>query len=626
MALSAVWANDGGDKVTQDEVRATTNPSAANVINSVWNGQTVHVFGAKNEVVAFDLILEAAKKAASNVKVSMSTLTGPGGATIGTVPVTGNGVFDWSGRNIEQFYVRYLQIKGLSMLSYGTYDERHIPKAMERPHGSTGIGTGLWTDRPNHDKFYPEIAVPLELVPTFNIATANNQSIWTDIYIPKTAATGTYTGTVSVYEGSNLSYQVPVQVDVKGFTLPDVPNAKTMVDLGYTDLANRYVATAYPNAGTSQDITLQAVRNRHFQMAHRHKIALIDNNDTASAWTADAPNTEWQSRLDGTLFTAANGYDGPGVGTGNGIFSIGTYGSWTWQSSGQAGMNQHCDAWESWFIANASTTEHFLYLIDESTNYTQTEQWANWIKTDTGPGKTLKSFATAPLTGVQSSVPDLNIAATWFSVGDTTTWQNAVNAQHADPTKKYYQYNGHRPAAGSFATDDDGVALRVLAWAQYKKKVDRWFFWDSTYYNDYQGGRGQTDVFNTAATFSSPPTIDPVLGETGWNHSNGDGVLFYPGTDTIFPASSYGVQGPIASLRLKHWRRGIQDVDYLSMAAAINPAATQAIVNQMIPKVLWEYGVDSLADPTYVTTDISWSINPDTWEAARAQLAAIIAP
>ena len=31
--------------------------------------------------------------------------------------------------------------------------------------------------------------------------------------------------------------------------------------------------------------------------------------------------------------------------------------------------------------------------------------------------------------------------------------------------------------------------------------------------------------------------------------------------------------GPFASLRLKLWRRGIQDVDYLTLAAAINPSA-----------------------------------------------------
>ena len=62
----------------------------------------------------------------------------------------------------------------------------------------------------------------------------------------------------------------------------------------------------------------------------------------------------------------------------------------------------------------------------------------------------------------------------------------------------------------------------------------------------------------------------------------------------------------------------------LGMAAAIEPHRTAQIVDRMIPLVLWEYGVDELNDPTYVLTDISWPTDPDTWEAARAELADII--
>jgi len=185
-------------------------------------------------------------------------------------------------------------------------------------------------------------------------------------------------------------------------------------------------------------------------------------------------------------------------------------------------------------------------------------------------------------------------------------------------------YNGSRPATGSTATEDDGVALRERAWAQYKLKVNRWFFWETTYYNDYQGGTGEINVFQSAHTFGSVGAVDPVLGQTGWNYSNGDGVLFYPGTDLVYPSDSYGVDGPFASLRLKDWRRGLQDVDYLTLAAAVNPSAVQALVNAMVPKAAWEYGVDSPSDPTYVHTDISWSDDPQVWERARTQLAELI--
>ena len=241
-----------------------------------------------------------------------------------------------------------------------------------------------------------------------------------------------------------------------------------------------------------------------------------------------------------------------------------------------------------------------------------------------GVGKNLKSFATIGLPSAVANVPDLDIPTSWCTVGDTKTWQSAFDKIKANPKKRVYAYNANRPAGGTFATEDDGVALRELPWVQYKKNIDRWFFWESTYYTDYQGARGNTNVFQNAETFGAVGTIDPIKGETGWNHSNGDGVLFYPGTDKIFPTDSYDVAGPIASLRLKHWRRGIQDVDYITLAKAVNPAATRAIVEKMVPVALWDNGVDDPSDPTWVKTDISWSVDPDDWENARKQLASII--
>jgi hypothetical protein len=621
-SLTAVWANEGGDKVTREELRATAN--AAAVRNRIWDGATIRTFGARNEVVSLNLVLEAGRGSVADVRVSFDRLAGPGGAVIASGPAGASSVFSWTGRNIELFLVRYLQIKGLSSLSYGTYDERHVPKRMRRPWSGAGNGTGGWVDRPDHDRFYPEIAVPLELVNSFTVAAGQSQSVWADVYIPKSATPGTYTGSVTVTESGATTRVIPVELTVKGFQLPDTPASKTMLVLSYGNVSRRYTGVTYPNAGTAAATLNAQVRDRHFMVAHRHKISLIDDNDGSSAWGQDAPRPEWQARLSGNLFTAANGYDGPGVGVGNGVFSIGTYSTWNWKAQGQAGMQSHSDAWETWFQNNSPQTERFLYLIDESTNYAQIQQWADWLDTNPGPGRNLMSFATMPLPSAVANTPALDIAAGWMSVGDTTSWENAAAALRAQAGKRVYMYNGKRPASGSFATEDDGVALRQLAWGQFKKRIDRWFFWESSYYNDTQSGRGQNNVFQTAVTFGSITGVDAVRGETGWNHSNGDGVLFYPGIDTVFPAESYGLAGPIASLRLKLWRRGIQDVDYVALARAIDPARTDAIVSAMVPKAMWEYGVTDQSDPTWVRSDVSWSTNPDDWEAARAELAAII--
>jgi hypothetical protein len=622
--LTAVWANSGEDKVAQEELRAS---AGRNVLNSVWDGTRIAVFGARNETVAFNLVLEAGAAAASGVTVSFDRLDGPGGSSIASVPATGDGVFDWTRRPIELFYVRYLKVKGLSKMSYETYDERHIPRRMRRPWSGAGAGSGAWTDRPDHDRNYPDIAVPLEINPSFSIAAGTNQSVWADVYIPKTAAPGVYTGTLTVREGGNIAAAVPVQLTVYDFTLPDVPSAKTMLYYSSSNINKRYIGTS--NVGPSSPSAPKArlLRDRHFLLAHRHRISLIGDDPNDCGAVADQPCPEWKPRLDGSLFTAANGYDGPGVNTGNNVYSIGTYGSWSWKSGGQTDMNRHTDAWANWFTANAPATDYFLYLVDESTETARTETWSQWILQNPGPGRSVRSMATIALPVATDQSPSLDIPTSTLGVGIPTQWQAPADASTTDARKRFYIYNGHRPATGSFAVEDDGVALRQLAWAQYKKRINRWFFWESTYYNNYQGGTGETDVFRSAQTFGAKSAVlDRVLGETGWNYSNGDGVLFYPGTDLVFPASSYGVTGPFASLRLKAWRRGIQDVEYLTRAAAVDPAQVQALVNQMVPKTLWEYGVTDPRDPTYVLTDVSWTDDPQAWEAARLKLANIIAP
>src|SRR5580692_838483 len=264
-ALTAVWANEGGDKVTQDELRATGHATA--VVSSVWDGKCIQTFGARNEVVSFNLVLEAATAKASKVSVSLGNLTGPGGAVIRSTPRPAGMLFDWTTTEAELFYVRYLAINGLSQQAYGTlasWQEATFPKRAQCPGmtqatpDSKPTGSGCaWAQRPVADKLYPDIAVPLELVPTFDIAASQNQSIWADVYIPKTAPSGVYGAMLTVREDGAVTHKVPVSLRVRNFALPDAPSAKTMLVTSYGDISPRYVGVAYPNPGTPQDILVQ---------------------------------------------------------------------------------------------------------------------------------------------------------------------------------------------------------------------------------------------------------------------------------------------------------------------------------------------------------------------------------
>jgi hypothetical protein len=638
-SITAVWANEGGDKVTRDELRAMGHASA--VTSRVWDGHCIQTFGAKNEVVSFNVVLEAATSKATKVSVSLGDLTGPGGTVIRSAPRTADKLFDWTTTEAELFYVRYVQIKGLSQQAYGamaSWQEATFPKRAQCPGmmqstpDSKPTGSGCaWTQRPVANKFYPDIAVPLELVPTFDIAASSNQSIWADVYIPKAAPSGIYGAILSISENGAVTHKVPVSLRVRNFALPDAPSAKTMLVTSYGDISPRYVGVAYPNPGTKEDMLVQtALRNQRL-MAHRHRISLI--GDDANQ-TGNQPGSDYVSVLDGSFFSAKNGYAGPGTGTGQDVYSIGTYGDIT-EGATQSQFTSAFNGWETWFEANFPNTERFVYLCDEidctqksPTLATQLQWWA----AISGAGSKLHTLATQNLLDAPKALSDPT--STWpFSQGvsgastttggTTTADQTAADAVvAAEPTRRLFSYNGQRPGAGSIATEDDGVALREQPWGQYKKKLDRWFWWEATYYNDNQAGLGTVDLFTSANTFGAASS-DSSYGTTGG--ANGNGVLFYPGTDTMFTSSSYGIAGPIASLRLKHWRRGLEDVDYLTLAAAIDPSTVSALVAKMVPSVLWEQQChDPANDCSYTYAPISWSDNPEDWEAARAALAHII--
>jgi Domain of unknown function (DUF4091) len=628
--ISGVWANEGGDKVSQDELRATNHKEnlTGKVINRAWDGTNILLSGAKNEVVSFNLVLEAASAAATNVTVSFDTLTGPNGATIQSTPTSGNGVFNWVNRPIELFYTRYLQIKGLSFFGYYKGDELIYPARFQLPvANANGNGVGGWTDRPDHDKFYPDILVPLELNQNFTIAAGQNESIWGDIYIPKSAAPGTYSGNITVREGSSVSRVIPVQLNVYNFQLPDVASAKALAPFNTSDIMWRYATGygGYTNPSSSDGKRVVTITDRYYELFHRHKIALVGENDCVPS---DNPCSTSVPRYTGKLFTADNGYDGPGVGTPVGFYGVGLYGNWSWKNGSEADMWQHTDNWVKWFDANAPGNQLFLYLADEPPYSTapQLETWSRWMNENPGPGQRMYSFVTLDMVAANILTPSLDIPATHASIGScplvaicdpTSVTQAAADKLKSTQGKQFWMYNDNRPGVGTMNTEDDGTAPRTLPWAQYKVGAAAWVYW-------YANLTGANNLFQNAITWGTQSYYDSYLGMYGTNGTtNGDGNLIYPGTDVNNPGDSYGVDGPFASLRLKEWRRGIQDIDYLTLAAQKDPTAVKNIVNTVAPKVLWENPAPD-GDPSWFRGGYNWPSDPDVWEAARAQLAQII--
>ena len=189
----------------------------------------------------------------------------------------------------------------------------------------------------------------------------------------------------------------------------------------------------------------------------------------------------------------------------------------------------------------------------------------------------------------------------------------AENFARATPTaaraagRRAFIYNGRLPHTGTLMLDADPRGLIANGWIAAAMAIERWFYWESTFWDDDNpGGHGAIDPFVTAESFHNGDG-DAALG---------DGLLLYPGRQQgRFAASSLGADVVFPSIRLKAIRRGIQDAGLIALAARERPEETARVVARALPAALDE------ADPA---GRASWETAPLSFEAGRAALRALV--
>ncbi len=297
--------------------------------------------------------------------------------------------------------------------------------------------------------------------------------------------------------------------------------------------------------------------------------------------------------LTGELYNAANNYEGPGENVGNGTFSIGTYNRQPEEFSpdNEVGWRAGSDAWVNWFKENAPHVETHIYLRDEVWShgavYDDMIERCQWIHNNPGPGRALMTYVTGPI------ISELQGLCDFWSMNGRTCYLPDIKHEQSQG-RKCGIYNGHRPFYGEDSIVTDAIDWRVQPWICWRYNLDQYFYWQTTSWNHWRGPKG--DVFTK-------------------NRNNGNGFLFYPGEDVIFPESSRELPGPLSSVRMKNWRRGMQDYEYLWLARESGlESEVDAIVKSCVPAALSEAG-----------KSISWSKRGSGFELYRRQLANLIA-
>jgi len=565
--LAAVWAVHDGEKVERDDLE---HPARAG--NMAWRDEVVRIFGGRNEIVAFQVIVEAddAGIDALDAKLARLTRRGGGGEIVYAPP--GDDPTHTVGRPIQIFTTNYMHVAEPSRARW-----IFTPGGPAVPPDPTG-----WK--------------PVQLVPEnaragrgglpIDVAPQTNQALWFEVYIPRGLAPGVYDGTIELRAGGGVR-RVPVELEVFDFELPD-RGSLTVMAYFEADQVSRYQG--------------RALTDRYHRFAHRHRIELV------SAYSISAIDAA-RGRLDGSDFTAARGYEGPGEGVGNTIVPASFYGPGTAYDN-RASAWSTSDAWMTNLRAKVPGARTFLYMPDEpsSSQYDRIHTIANNLHTNPGPGRALPVFVTSSYTSGLDGAIDI-----WCS--SAAGFDPTRAAQERARGKAYWFYNGTRPETGALTIDAPATDARVNAWAAFKHGVDVYFYWhaDHWHHNSQKQGERTQDVWANTITFDNRGQPGKPINSQGFIH--GDGVLLYPGEDVLHPEQDRGIAGPVASVQLANLRRGVQDHLYLTLARERGlDAVVSAALEAVVPAVFSEAGAS-----------VEFAQTGDAYERARYELARALA-
>ena len=563
-AVRRIWAVNDGEKVERDDIH---HPAAAR--NSAWDGRTIRLFGARNEIVAFQLIVEADARGIDALSAQLRALVSKDDRITYRAPA--NDPSDYVDRPIQIFTEHYMLVTSPSHASW-VYNWRS-PAAPADPTG--------WK--------------PVQLIPEnarrgrgglpIGVRPRENQAIWIEIYIGRDRKPGVYRGAIAVRaDGRALS--IPIALEVFGFTLPDENSMHAM--LYYTtDQAELYHGR-----------NLDAAYNR---FAHRHRVELVHAYDEAAVQAA------WD-RFSGADFTRARGYDGPGTGVGTVLVPRSFYGPGR-DFDDRASAWTKSDSWMTFLRQRLPRAITFLYMPDEprAPAYPRILTLAENIHSNPGPGRALPIFVTSKY--VEALDPAIDI---WCS--GPKGFPLDVVARERARGREYWFYNGGRPAGGAITIDAPATDARATIWAAFKHDVRVYFYWHSVHWrhNAQKQGERNQNVWANSITFDNRAEGRSSPDDEGYIH--GDGVLMYPGEERLHPQEDRGVPGPIGTIQLANFRRGLQDHQYLTIARQLGLESEVASALQtIVPRVFSDAG-----------ERVSFPEAGDPYERARLELARAI--
>jgi hypothetical protein len=561
--VGSLWAVHDGEKVAPDELN-----HACKAKNAAWDGRRVTLFGGRNEIVAFQVIVEADAQGIGALSLSLPELKRRGGESrIRYLPPAADPTA-YAGRPIQIFSVRSMRVTEESRASWAW-----APGSPAAPRHTTG-----W----QAVQLVPENARAGRGGLPLCVAPSRSQALWIELYTGRERPAGTYDGTIRV-QADAVALTLPLELRVFDFALPDANSLPAMV----------YFEPEQPELYQGRNLD-----PAYHRFAHRHRIELVHAYDEARVLAR-------RGRFDGADFIPKAGYEGPGEGVGNTIVPVSFYGPGPEFVQKESAWKRS-DAWMEFVGKTLPRTLTFLYLPDEPypPQYPEVRRIAENVKSNPGLGGRLPTFLTKAI------VPELQGPIDIWCVPPQALDLKAAAVEHAKG-RRVWTYNGGRPQGPTPVIDAPATEARAIPWASFKHALDLYFFWHGVHWehNQQKQGERRQNVWANPVSFDNRGQPHKPIEDQGF--INGDGVLMYPGEEVLHPEEDRGIAGPISTVQLANLRRGLQDHLYLTLARekGLEPLI-QEVLRSVVPRVYSEAG-----------ETVGFAESGDLYEAARLRLA-----